>query len=84
MLFKALTVVAPFGEILGAGEASVDDFIKELFDPQQSSGPTGQDADPVAAMAERFRELVDEYLTLKNYTAGRLIICHRRPRSLSS
>lgn len=75
MLFKALTIVAPFGEILGAGEKSVDDFIKELFDPQQGSGSAGQDADPVAAMAERFRELVDEYLTLKNYAAGRLIIC---------
>jgi len=75
MLFKALTIVAPFGEILGAAEGSVDDFIKELFDPQQGSGSVGQDADPVAAMAERFRELVDEYLTLKNHTAGRLIIC---------
>lgn len=75
MLFKALTVVAPFGEILGAAEGSVDDFIKELFDPQQGSGSPGQDADPVAAMAERFRELVEEYLTLKNYSAGRLIIC---------
>jgi hypothetical protein len=75
MLFKALTVVAPFGEIIGAAEGSVDDFIKEIFEPQQNSGPVGQDADPVAAMAERFRELVDEYSTLKNYKTGRLIIC---------
>ena len=53
--------MAPFGEILGAAEGSVDDFIRDIFDPQQNSGSVGQDVDPVAAMAGRFRELMNTW-----------------------
>jgi hypothetical protein len=75
MLFKALTVVAPFGDIIGAAESSVDDFLKELFSGNEAGDSTDADADPVAAMAERFRELVDEILALEADPAGRLIVC---------
>jgi hypothetical protein len=75
MLFKALTVVAPFGDIIGAAEGSVDDFLKEFFDGDGTDDSTAVDADPVAAMAERFRELVDECLALQADKTGRLIVC---------
>ena len=73
MLFKALTVVAPFGEVIGAAEGSVDDFLNELFEP--GGNQAAIDADPVAVMAERFRDLVDEYLALMDQENGRLIVC---------
>lgn len=75
MLFKALTVVAPFGEILGAAQGSVDDFLKGFFDSEGQRDGTNSDADPVAAMAQRFRELVDEYIAFEARPNGRLVVC---------
>jgi KAP family P-loop domain len=72
MLFKTVSVVAPFGSVLGAGEHAVDDFLKELFTDEK--GERGPDVDPLAAMAERFRELVAEYVRVVGQ-GGRLIIC---------
>jgi KAP family P-loop domain len=70
--FKALSVVVPFGEVLQAGKGPIEDLIGELFDPKAGAAPV--DVDPVKAMADRFRELVDEYLTRAEF-CGPLVIC---------
>lgn len=76
VLFKALTVVAPIGSIFAAAEGPIDDFLKELFDSGGQLAAADIDADPVAAMAERFRELVDEYLGgTEAHPTGRLVVC---------
>lgn len=70
--FKALSVFVPFGELASSGQAPVDDLIVRLFEsdtPGESS-----DADPVAAMARRFRDLIGEYLEVSGL-AGPVIIC---------
>jgi hypothetical protein len=73
MAFKAVSVALPFGAVIGAGEQAVDDFLTELF--AESPGTNGSpDLDPLAAMAERFRELVTEYTSTVG-EGGRLIIC---------
>jgi hypothetical protein len=72
MLFKAVSVVAPFGEIVGAGETAVDEFLTGLFDG--SAATVAADLDPLASMADRFRDLVAEYIRLVEED-GRLLIC---------
>jgi hypothetical protein len=71
MLFKAISVVAPFGDIIGAGETHVDELISGLFEGDKAA----IDPDPVYAMAERFRELCQEYLLAAGCADGRLVIC---------
>jgi KAP family P-loop domain len=72
MIFKTVSVAVPFGQILSAGESAADDAIKELFDGAASA--PSDDPDPVAAMAQRFRELVGEYRTLSG-TSTQLVVC---------
>ncbi len=71
MAFKALSVVVPFGEVLEAGKDPVDEMIGELFDGQ-AEAPA--DLDPVRDMAQRFRDLVDEYLAAFD-TTNPLVVC---------
>jgi KAP family P-loop domain len=71
MMFKALTVVAPFGDVIEAAKPAVDEMIDDLLEP---GGDTAEDADPVAAMAERFRELVAELLAGTGRD-GPLLVC---------
>jgi hypothetical protein len=73
MIIKAVGVVTPLGGVLDAATAPVDDLIKELFG--EASGQEAQDRDPVAAMAQRFGELVDEYLAQCSGAAQPLVIC---------
>ncbi|MEA2493860.1 MAG: hypothetical protein QOJ29_1771 [Thermoleophilaceae bacterium] len=70
--FKALSVVVPFGEILQAGKEPVDELIGQLFEQDGAAPPV--DLDPVASMADRFRELIDEYLTVTK-SEHELVIC---------
>jgi len=70
--FKALSVFVPFGEVLSGGQQPVDDLIKQLFEPGADTGPT--DADPVAAMAGRFRDLIDDFLAATE-SPGPMIVC---------
>jgi hypothetical protein len=72
MMFKALTVVAPFGDVIEAAKPAVDEMINGLLEP---GGDTAEDADPVAAMAERFRELVEELLARTDRGGGPLLVC---------
>lgn len=72
MLFKAVSVVAPVGDIIAAGEKQVDDLLAGLFQDRDHSTT---DPDPVFAMALRFRELVTEYLLGSENPDGRLVIC---------
>jgi len=73
MVFKAVGVITPLGGVLEAAAAPVDDLIKELFG--ETSGQEVVDRDPVAAMAQRFSELVDEYIAQCPGTAQPLVIC---------
>lgn len=71
--FKALSVFVPFGDLLSGGQAPVDSLIGKLFDPDApASGAL--DADPIAVMAHRFCELIDEYLRVTG-SEGPVIIC---------
>jgi hypothetical protein len=63
----------PFGSVIEAASTPVDDFLKDLFEPQASAEPA--DLDPVAQMANRFRELVEEYLAVVGSNGGRLVVC---------
>lgn len=72
MLFKAVSVVAPFGEVIGAGEEHVDELLSGLFNESEDGLA---DPDPVYAMAERFRDLTEEYLDAAGIQDGRLLIC---------
>jgi hypothetical protein len=76
MMFKAVSVFVPFGSIVEAAQDPVDKLIDDLMQPgAQRSNP---DADPVREMAERFRELVDEVLSLEGLdikSSQRLVIC---------
>jgi hypothetical protein len=72
--FKGLKLVVPAGDVLEPGGKAVDDFIKYLFDPQKSADDR-RDRDPIAAMAQRFAELVALYLKEKNIVYEKLIIC---------
>ena len=70
--FKALSVVVPFGEVLQGAQQPVDELLEEFFGgAAQGDQP---DIDPVAAMAARFRELVDDYLATSQ-TRDPLVIC---------
>ncbi len=74
MMFKAVSVVVPFGEIIGAVQPVADEAIKDWLGPGDRPGIP--DDDPVAAMAGRFRELVEE--VLRSSTSpyeGRLVVC---------
>jgi hypothetical protein len=73
MAFKAVTIVAPFGEVFGAGQPAVDAYVKELFESQTPS--VRDDLDPVAEMATSFKELVDEYLTGFPEPVRPLVVC---------
>jgi hypothetical protein len=70
--FKALSVVVPFGEILQAGKEPVDELIGQLFEEDGAAPPI--DVDPVASMADRFSDLIEEYLTVTK-SAHELVIC---------
>ena len=72
MLFKAVSIVTPFGDIISAAERPIDDLLKSLLDGDNQAEI---DADPVYTMAERFKELVDEYLAATPSEQGRLLIC---------
>jgi hypothetical protein len=72
MVFKTVSVAVPFGQVLSAGESAVDGAINELFDGPASSTPG--DSDPVATMAQRFRDLVTEYLALTG-ASEQLVVC---------
>lgn len=56
MAFKAMSVFVPFGSIVEAAQEPVSTFIARIMADSADQHP---DADPVRAMAERFRELVD-------------------------
>jgi hypothetical protein len=70
--FKALSVFVPFGELLSGGQGPVDDLIRQLF--ASDAAPALLDADPIAAMARRFCDLIDEYLNITG-SSGPVIIC---------
>lgn len=70
--FKALSVFVPFGELLSGGQAPVDELIARLFSPDQPGEPL--DTDPIAAMARRFRDLIDEYLIITG-SSGPVVVC---------
>lgn len=74
MLFKAMTLVtpAPIGGVLGEAEKPVSDMLESLFNRKRAGNEI--DPDPVDAMAERFRDLVDRYLEMFG-GSGRLLIC---------
>jgi hypothetical protein len=72
MLFKAVSVVAPVGDIIAAGEKEVDNLLAGLLQDRDQSTT---DPDPVFAMALRFRELVAEYLAASGNPDGRLVVC---------
>ncbi|MFO0588011.1 MAG: P-loop NTPase fold protein [Polyangiaceae bacterium] len=64
--------------ILGIAADGVDKVIAGLFDAAGVKGPPVEkpDADPVAAMGDRFRELAQTLLDLKQKQPGaRLIVC---------
>jgi KAP family P-loop domain len=73
MVFKALTLAAPFGAALGAAQPAVDDVIRDLLTPDDQR-PIA-DADPVKAMAKRFHDLVDEFLSPTGRSSAPLLIC---------
>jgi hypothetical protein len=74
MVIKAVGVITPLGGVLEAATAPIDDFIKELFGETSRQEKT-HDRDPVAAMAERFSELVDEYIAQCPGTTQPLVVC---------
>jgi KAP family P-loop domain len=61
MMFKAVSVLVPFGAIAGAAQPAVDTLIDRALAGGDSPQPDA-DADPVHTMALRFYELVDEVL----------------------
>jgi hypothetical protein len=71
--FKAASVVVPFGSVIEAASSPIDDFLTDLFEPHVNAEAV--DLDPVAKMADRFRELVDEYLRELGPGGGRLVLC---------
>ena len=74
MAFKAVTVFAPFGEVLGAGQGAVDEYVKGLFNKPDGTPRDVEDLDPVAEIARRFSALVGEYAALVS-AKGRLVVC---------
>jgi hypothetical protein len=73
MAFKAASVVVPFGEIIGAAEPAVDGLIDDLMKPADQR--SNVDADPVREMAERFCQLVQEFLEQEDNPSAPLLIC---------
>ncbi len=76
MVFKAVSVVVPFGQVAGAAQPALDQLIDDLMKPDAERPDT--DADPVHQMAVRFYELVDEVLSqegLDGNTSTPLLIC---------
>ena len=73
MAFKALSIVAPMGSVIEAGSGPVDEFIVEMFDKAEEG--EASDLDPISAMAQRFRELVDQYLGNIAHPDAQLLIC---------
>ena len=55
---------------MSAAAAPVDDFIKGLFDEAAPEAPH----DAVKAMADAFRQLVEQYLQLTNSPGRQLVV----------
>lgn len=72
LVFKAVSVLTPFGAIIEAGQPEVDKLIDDLMGDGQKPDP---DADPVHEMARRFYELVDEVLGQPGGAGKPLLIC---------
>jgi hypothetical protein len=62
--------VPVLGPLMAGAAAPVDDFIKSLFDDAAPETPR----DPIKAMADAFRQLVDQYLMLTNSTEQQLVV----------
>lgn len=58
------------GPLMSAAAAPVDDFIKGLFDEAAPEAPH----DAVKAMADAFRQLVEQYLQLTNSPGRQLVV----------
>jgi hypothetical protein len=77
MLFKALTVIAPapVSGMIGAAEQPVSDLLSDLFHGEPDARLTSPDPDPVAVVADRFKELVELYLAKCHVGGGPLLVC---------
>jgi hypothetical protein len=73
MAFKAVSIVAPMGSVIEAGSGPVDEFIVEMFDKPEEKETF--DLDPISVMAQRFRELIDQYLGNLDDPDVQLLIC---------
>jgi hypothetical protein len=77
MVFKAVSVVVPFGNIAGASQPAAGNLVDDVM-KNADRQPRDADADPVHEMAVRFYELVDEVLSQggSGDTSGQpLLIC---------
>jgi KAP family P-loop domain len=73
--FKGLSVLVPSGELFEAASKPVDDFLNYLFEPSGKNQRRDADADPVAMLSTRFRELLEEFLNITGSHDKRIIIC---------
>lgn len=72
---KAAAAVIPGGKLIEAAEGPIDDLLSGWFSVSGWMAQARPDPDPVAKMAERFRELVDALVEPGEDGVPRLLIC---------